>query len=671
MVRRYTFFGFLLLWAVAVARPTFGDLLAAKATLEGRVVDATTSEPVANAEVRIQTSLDEATTTDAAGRFVLTTSRPAGEPVVVTAGAADPSGKHPAYFNEGIQVLVGDGGLELRLTPVSPGDDPNYDFTNPNNCAFCHLEYVTAFAGSPHRNAANNLWVRDMFDGSGTPGGGNGFTYKGAHPTLNGDCAECHAPMASAKHPGNNIDLTRDVAGDPREWGVSCDVCHKTTDITNIKLPGVQGMVFRRGSASEDVRNRQEIVFGPYRDTVANYFGVMRASYAPVQGQSLLCAACHEDNNDHDLDGDYLDEGSVPSEESYSEWAASEYAKPGADFKSCQDCHMPPTGSTSISPQYGPFGGITNRDTSQVRSHAFRGTNDEFVQNAATVRLIGGRSGDTLTVWASVTNDRAGHDLPGGIFLRHAILLVTARDAAGRELQVIPGASSLVPEYAGVGEPAEGNYAGLPGKGFAKIFSDGQNDHVFFTEATGISSDTRIPAGATDISRYAFSLPESSGPVTVTARLLYRRAFRSLMLEKNWSVTGHGEPNPDAQAPLFGTLMGEAQLAVETQALTLDVSKISIADGLKIRIVPGTAPLQPGASVEVSSPEGAWVGFSQAARVKPGGKALVQSGKVSGLNFRKYWPNGEVRFIRVTNPDGATAVVRLLRDNLTLRPVTD
>lgn len=661
---------FLACWLGLVGRPVFGEFLAAKATIEGRVVEASTGTPVANAEVRIQTSLDEVARTDARGRFSLTTSRPAGESVVVTAGAADPSGRHPAYFNEGTPAVVGDGGIELRLTRIPAGDDPDYEFANPDGCTVCHLDFVNEFASSPHRGAATNLWVRDMFDGSGTPGGAAGYTYRGLHPTLNGDCAECHAPMASAKHPGDNTNLTRDVTGDALEWGVSCDVCHKTADITNIKLPGVQGMVFRRGAATDDPRMRQEIVLGPYTDTVGNYFGIMRAGYAPVLGESLLCAACHEDNNDHDFDGDYLDEGSVPSEESYSEWLASPYAKPGPEFKSCQDCHMRPTGSSAISPQYGPFGGITNRHPSQVRSHAFRGTSDEYVQNAATVRLLANREEERVTVWAAVTNDRAGHDLPGGIALRHAILLVTARDASGNVLPVVPEESSLVPEYAGIGDPAEGNYAGLPGKGFAKRFTDGRTDDVFFTEAIAIASDTRIPAGATDVSRYSFSAPAGAGPVTIETRLIYRRAFRALMLQKNWMVTGHGEPNPDALGPLYGTLMAEARLDVSAARLDLDAERISIADGLKLRVKSGAA-FDSGVVVSVSDERGAWQEFSRPARVRAGGQVLIQFGKVGGVNLRKYWKDGDVRFLRVANPSGGEAVLQLRRNGLRLEPVND
>jgi hypothetical protein len=517
---------------------------------------------------------------------------------------------------------------------------------------------VEAFAGSAHRNAARNLWVKDLYDGSGTPGGPNGFTFKGAHPDLNGDCAECHAPMQSAKQPGDNTDFTHGVAPLAREWGVSCDVCHKTVGITNVDLPGVLGMAFRRGAATDDPGARREAMFGPLADASTRFDGVMRASYSALHAQSLLCAACHEDNNDHDFDGDYLDEGSVPSEESYSEWLASPYAQPGPTFKTCQACHMPPTGATVVSEQYG----TVERDPSQVHAHTFEGTTDAFVQNAATVRLITTRDGDRLRVSVAVTNDRAGHDLPGGIFLRHAILLVRATDAAGQALAFDPAETSTVPEFGGVGDPAQGDYAGLPGKGFAKIFTDGTREHVFFTEATAIASDNRIPAGQTDWSSYTFLVPSGADLGRVEAKLLYRRAFRSITLEKNWSVTGHGRPNPDLQAPEFGVVMARAKADPPAATLPVDPSAVRLDGGLRLRIVPGAEPLfAAGAVVEVADATGAFHAFSSPARVTAGGRKLTQKGKIEGLKLARYWQDGEERFLRVTNPDGVAAVLRLRR----------
>lgn len=52
---------------------------------------------------------------------------------------------------------------------------------------------------------------------------------------------------------------------------------------------------------------------------------------------------------------------------------------------------------------------------------------------------------------------------------------------------------------------------------------------------TVIREDTRIPARATDMTRYQFRAPES-GPAIVEARLVFRRAFKPLSDVKGWQV---------------------------------------------------------------------------------------------------------------------------------------
>lgn len=656
MLKRATFFVFAAVWAAILLFPST-EWAAPQNTLTGRVLDAS-GAPIANAEVRIQASLTEWTTTGSDGRFELRTPRPVGESVYVAAGSLDAAGEHPAYFNSRLAVLVGDSNLELRLDATDMGDNLAYEFTNPQDCRLCHGAIYDYWQDSPHRNAAKNTWVRDIYDGQGTPGtGANGFVYREAHPGFKGDCAECHAPMDSAKNPGDNTDFAV-LSAAAREFGVSCDVCHKTYDIGELGLPGVQKMVMARAS--------RETIFGPLPDAAPNFPGVMRASYSKIHETGKLCASCHQANNDHDFDLDYLDEGSVPDESTWTEWLASPYAQPGAGMRTCMDCHMPPKGDLAMCEQYGPVA----RDPSQVFSHDFEGTTDEYVQNAGTVRLVARRDGARLRVAVAVTNDRTGHDLPGGQNIRHAILLVTATDAAGASLTFVADGSSTVPEYGGAGDPAAGYWAGLPGKGFAKIFGNDSATNVFFTEATRIDEDTRIPAGATDWSDYVFELGDGAGPVRVEARLVYRRAFRALADEKGWVLTGHGRPNPDLIAPEYGVRMGTASIELPATGPAVDPSRVMGKNAIKLRIEAGGAPVfANGATVEVTDATGAWVAFSTPARVTAGGTKLSQKGRLGGVNLGQFWENGAERFLRVTNPDGGVTVLELRREGSRFTPV--
>lgn len=616
---------------------------AAGAAIRGEVVDARTGQPVAGADVRVQASLTEKATTAEDGSFALTTALEPGAAVVIAASK-------PGYVSGRLSVLAGDGGLSIELDAVPPGDDPAYAFRSPEDCRLCHQRYYDEWQDAGHRNAAKNAWVKDLYDGSGTPEtGGRGFTFKGVHPDLHGDCAECHAPVAAAPNPGDHTDFAA-VSGEAYEYGVSCDLCHKTTGIIHPDLPGVLAMTMARGTP--------ELSFGPLPGAAPAFPGAMRASDSPLHASSLLCSACHEDNSDHDFDGDYLEEGSVESEATYSEWAASPYAVPGGGYRTCQSCHMAPNGATIAA---APFGSVV-RDPSQLHAHEFQGTTDAYVRNAATARVIAVRRGSRLEIFAAVTNDRTGHKVPSGVTTRNMILLVDAAGEGGTPLPFDLPASETVPAWGGVGDPAAGYYAGLPGRGYTKVLTDGTNDNVFFTEATAVKSDNRIPAGVTDWSAYAVDLPAPGAPVRIGVRLIYRRAFRAIVDLKGWVRTGHGLPNPDLIGPDFGVRMSDAVIEVPANASDLDGARFRIGTKLTIVLADGAAvPFAEGSVVEMTDATGAWTPSDGAVKIGRGNARLVQKGRIGGVTFAAFWPDGAIRFLRVTDPAGRATVVRLER----------
>ncbi len=96
-----------------------------------------------------------------------------------------------------------------------------------------------------------------------------------------------------------------------------------------------------------------------------------------------------------------------------------------------------------------------------------------------------------------------------------------------------------VPEWGGVGDPADGYYAGLPGKGFAKILQELWTEVSptgAYWNLTQIVSDNRLAPFQPDVSVYTFALP-NKGEAEVTVTLLYRRAFRLLADQKGWDIT--------------------------------------------------------------------------------------------------------------------------------------
>lgn len=78
--------------------------------------------------------------------------------------------------------------------------------------------------------------------------------------------------------------------------------------------------------------------------------------------------------------------------------------------------------------------------------------------------------------------------------------------------------------------------AGAPGLGFAKVnvAADGTRD-VPFWRATDILWDNRLAPDETQRSEHRFVLPPAAaGTVTVRARLLYRKAFVNLAVQRGW-----------------------------------------------------------------------------------------------------------------------------------------
>ena len=195
---------------------------------------------------------------------------------------------------------------------------------------------------------------------------------------------------------------------------------------------------------------------------------------------------------------------------------------------------MPHSGATRFARE--EKGGLA-RDPATIFAHRMPGAADrELLSNAVTLSLEARQSKDAVRVKVTVTNDLTGHHVPTDSPLRHMILVVTGEDGNGRGLDFVSGPT--LPDWCGVGEPAEGNYAGLPGKAFAKILEESWtkiSPTAAYWNPTRVVSDTRLGAFETDLSEYAFSVPGPE-PVRVEARLLYRRAYKDLMALKGWNA---------------------------------------------------------------------------------------------------------------------------------------
>lgn len=513
-----------------------------EAAISGRVIVAGSGlpgTPIAGARVHIQADITSPVVTTAAnGTFVLPVS-PAGE-VTVTAAVPYDVDAAVNYNTGGETAEDGDLGVVIALEAIPLADNANYTPIKaavPGGCGDCHSEQLDQWSMSAHARAGTDVWVRDLYSGDGTAGGGAGYVFTEVNPGQTGYCATCHTPVAEAHAPGTVF--FDQVTGTAELEGVTCTACHQLdhVDATNLRALHLVGKAsFRFPLAGVGGSATHEYVWGPLDDVT---YPFMKAAHAPLFTSSLMCASCHEYDNPTT---------GAPGQHTYSEWAASSYAIAGSGFRSCQDCHMPPAVEAGpiadpVLPPVPPL-----RPGSQRNSHAFVGATPTTLSGAIELSSSADASAGVVEVVASVTNAGAGHSFPTGVSIRNALLVIEA-DVDGVPLTRRDGPT--VPWWADDEVPGvqAGDYAGLPGTGFAKILSgpiDGKRvAPVLFIDADQVDEDSLLLAGQTRNVVVRLELPpgaEVGQQLTVRVRLLYRRAFRALAVTKGWSTTPENTP---------------------------------------------------------------------------------------------------------------------------------
>jgi nitrate/TMAO reductase-like tetraheme cytochrome c subunit len=472
--------------------------------------------PIAGAQVRIQAT-QESTLTDDSGSFELSAQR--------TGGVRFITAWKEGYLNGGDEIVGGKSRFRIVLKKLPQADCSEYEWAfsrqsrnseaDTKACEICHPDVFRDWELSAHAESARNPLFLAAFSGKlpdGSPTGGPG--YRLDFPNSMGNCVACHVPAQGLTNPFNsNPAEAEGVAAE----GIFCDFCHKIRDARVDDTggrPGVISYSFLRPARGED------IFFGQLDDVVAG-----PDAFHPLYRDSRYCAPCHH--------GKFWN---VLAYSEFAEWQASSYAKRNIH---CQDCHMKlETGARRFALE--KEGGVV-REAATLSSHMQFGLNDaafmrSTVRLSSRTRATGGR----LVVDVSIENVAGGHHIPTGSPMRNMILIVRAADSDGRELELLSG--ERIPDWAGKGPPEEGCYAGLPGKGFAKILVDTVHypadpqlgrkfERVYpapYWRPVALASDNRIAAEATDRSQYVFELPpQGRGPYTVNIRLVYRRTFKS------------------------------------------------------------------------------------------------------------------------------------------------
>jgi hypothetical protein len=197
-----------------------------------------------------------------------------------------------------------------------------------------------------------------------------------------------------------------------------------------------------------------------------------------------------------------------------------------------------------------PIGNPPLRPAEQRHRHEMIGTTEATLQAAISLGTEVEQAGGAVVVRSEVTNHGAGHSFPTGVSVRNALLVITASWNGVPLAQV---AGPTVPFWADDDVPGQqdGDWAGSPGTGFARVLAGRINDvgptvrPVLFIDGESVDSATQIPAGESSLSEVIFAVPAGAqigDLVVVEARLLYRRAWRALAVTKGWEQTPQGGP---------------------------------------------------------------------------------------------------------------------------------
>ncbi len=459
-----------------IVEQPFSNEVAVTVTLDG--------QPVEGAWVSVGGGMH--TSTDAAGEA--TVRLDGGRWIIASHSEARTGATSPIGANASIALV--------RFPTV---DNPDYVFQDPgvagelgntSQCGHCHGSMVTDWTGSPHRDAASNPVVHDVFAGTAAlgdaaacsdaggvwrPGLAPGtqstadrcYLGSGALPDLNSDCgettscdgiatdtagcADCHAPGIDGALGGRSL---LEATGRAYTEGIHCDVCHKAESVDLSAPPGVGGaLTLLRPSDPSSMLGFEwaPLTFGPFPDVPNPRMGsVQRDHFLSAE----FCATCHESKQQALIPGESLDPerwpDGLPVHSTFSEWSAGAYAPSSP----CQSCHMPPEtryGNAADLTESAPLIDLATgwfRAPGTVRRHLWDGPRGDgpLLALAAAVDVQTEVVGTQLTATVVTSNVGAGHAIPTGEPMRSLVMVVEARCGA-EVLQATGG--DVVPTFGG------------------------------------------------------------------------------------------------------------------------------------------------------------------------------------------------------------------------------
>lgn len=411
---------------------------------------------------------------------------------------------------------------------------PADQFIPAVRCAKCHQDTHQAWSESLHRNAARELFYRESAD----------ILLKTRGIEFTRHCESCHTPVAlfsGALSKDSGKTAAPFTALD--DEGVTCTVCHS---ITEARLDGTGSYTIRRPALL--AREDGAPVYGEFSDDqiLADIPRHKRAVMRPLLKSPEFCATCHKVDAPPSLNG-YKN---VRGFSAYDEWQQSGASHESAlpyyqrdERADCRACHMPKVES----------GNDRSAKQGKIASHRWLGANtaaplfygqskqveltEKFLQADvldvdifAIKREVTGEliaplvpttencfaplPNEEVTAEVVISNRNAGHSFPPEVRdLYEAWVEFEAIDATGKTIyhSGFLNPDGMLDESAHV---------------YKQIILDEQarpitRHQIWLTNIKAY--DNSISPGRSDVARFRFRMPEGQQPVTLRARVNYRR----------------------------------------------------------------------------------------------------------------------------------------------------
>jgi len=430
-------------------------------------------------------------------------------------------------------------GAESPFLPSNAATDTGQfidarSFLTAKYCGHCHEEAYAEWRQTAHANSFRPPWyikntnmLRDE---------------KGIEFTRH--CEGCHNPTAlvsGALTKGSPVDRHFD------QDGVTCSVCHS---IQKVDTRGTGSYAIAQPAALVDGDGKP--IYGeiPDKEILAHLDRHSRAVMKDFYRTSEFCAACHKAALPRILNG-YKWQRAIFL---YDEWQQSSFAKQSPlpfyvkpQVSTCQTCHMAP--EETHARDYGAQPG-------KIASHRWLGANTviakyygyneqlektiAFLRNSVVnvdifgiernggelVAPLGGTAieigpGDDLIVTVVIQNKGIAHNhVPEQRDFYESWVEFEATDADGRTLMHSGG---LAP--GGALDPSAHSFTNRLVSVRGTL-----NDRHQVWDTRAIAFNNTIISGRSQVVRYEFKVPDkASGPITLTARVNYRRFNQHFM----------------------------------------------------------------------------------------------------------------------------------------------